>query len=107
MRAVKSVLTAAKNLKYDATRKMSRLASRATASVHGSSIDGNSISAGYNNISTKSDNDISEEFLILKSILDVNLPKFLKDDIPLFNGIIDDLFPQYKDNKPSSSYSNL
>jgi len=38
--------------------------------------------------------DQNEDDVLIKAMRDANVPKFLKDDLPLFSAIIQDLFPE-------------
>jgi dynein heavy chain len=49
--------------------------------------------------------DDNEAQLMLRALREVNVPKFLKDDIPLFENIIVDLFPGVE--RPQVDYGDL
>jgi len=48
---------------------------------------------------------MAEDQITLRALRDVNVPKFLKDDLPLFENIISDLFPDTE--RPHVEYGDL
>ena len=41
----------------------------------------------------RGDADLPEDVVLMRALRDMNLPKFVFEDVPLFNGLIADLFP--------------
>lgn len=45
--------------------------------------------------------DMQEELVLMRALRDMNMPKFVFDDVPLFKGLITDLFPNMEiERKP-------
>lgn len=40
--------------------------------------------------------DLQEDIVLMRALRDMNMPKFVFDDVPLFTGLINDLFPGLK-----------
>ena len=53
----------------------------------------------------RSDSSLSEDVLLIRAMRDSNVPKFLNQDLPLFYGILSDLFPGV--NIPYVDYGKL
>ena len=49
----------------------------------------------------------NEDQIVLRAISDCNVPKFLSGDIPLFKGIIKDLFPSIDLKTPDYEILNV
>lgn len=50
--------------------------------------------------------DDSEDAVLIRAMKDANVPKFLKDDLPLFAAIVQDLFPTVQIKDPNYDYLN-
>lgn len=53
----------------------------------------------------RSNPNLIEDGVLIRAMVDANVPKFLKHDLPLFNAIIQDLFPSIEITE--NNYGNL
>ena len=53
----------------------------------------------------RKDDTVPEDILLIRAMRDSNVPKFLEQDLPLFKGIVEDLFPSVV--VPSVDYGKL
>jgi dynein heavy chain len=53
----------------------------------------------------RSQPDMEEDIVLIRAMRDSNIPKFLKHDLPLFQALIQDLFPSVK--IPDPDYKEL
>ncbi len=48
---------------------------------------------------------MEEDIVLIRAMRDSNIPKFIKEDLPLFNAIVKDLFPSTQ--LPEAKYDML
>ena len=41
----------------------------------------------------RAESKLTEDIVLIRAMRDSNVPKFLKDDLPLFSALVQDLFP--------------
>ncbi|KAF6034189.1 DNAH14 [Bugula neritina] len=94
MRAIKSILVMAGHRKGQASQVI--LYYFCTGSPPNSSDDSSSHEA-------KLTPELEESYILIHSLRDANLPKFIAEDVPLFESLLDDLFPGMKPPKPENA----
>ena len=93
MRAVKTVISAAGNIKreYPDMNEVSGVCVVDKLCVK------RFVSVQHAHTHTHTHTHPKQEQIVLRAIRDTNVPKFLQEDLKLFNGIVSDLFPTTED----------